>query len=37
MEPKGSLPHLQLPVTYLHPQSDWSSICGHIPLTEDLS
>ena len=36
MEPKGSLPRLQVPATWPFPEPDQSSQCPHIPLPEDL-
>jgi len=35
MEPKGSIPHLQVPTICLYPEPDQSSPCPHLPLSED--
>ena len=35
MEPEGSLPHFQLPATFLYPEPARSSPYHHIPLPED--
>ena len=32
MEPKGSLPHSQVPAACAYPEPDWSTPCRHIPL-----
>jgi len=37
MEPKGSLPHSQMPATHSYPEPDRSSPYPHIPLPEDPS
>ena len=37
MEPKGSLPHSQVPATCPYPEPDLSSPNSHIPLPEDSS
>jgi len=37
MEPEGSLPHSQVPVTWPYPEPDRCSPCPHIPLLEDPS
>jgi hypothetical protein len=37
MEPEGALPHLQVPATYLYPESAQSSTYFYIPLPEDPS
>jgi len=37
MQPKGSLPHSQVPATCPYPETPWSSPQHHIPLPEDPS
>jgi hypothetical protein len=37
MEPEGSLPHSQVPLTCPYPEPDRPSPCPHIPLPEDPS